>query len=306
MDRAKRVHRLKKIIIALLVTAILIPILLCVFLLVRVAALEDKLDKLLTWKQEAAAVKEQVEQVSILAGQSKKNRQVSSVSVLEEQPAEAAQEDMPQQQEAAHKIYLTFDDGPSSYTAEILDILKEYNIKATFFVVGKEDENSLAMYRRIAAEGHTLGMHSYSHKYQEVYASKEAFEKDMTRLSDLLYAATGVRPQVCRFPGGSSNKVSRVDMRELFDWLAEEGIVYYDWNISSGDATASGLSAKAIVQNCTKELEGYHTAMILMHDAADKHTTVEALPIIIEYGMQMEDTVFLPITQETSLIQHIQ
>lgn len=302
MDRAKRVRRLKKIIIAVLITAILIPILLCVFLLVRVSALEDRLDELLMKRQETTAAQEQVQLVSRMAGQGIRERKTAEAMLEIEQEALTAQE--PQEQEASHKIYLTFDDGPSCYTDEILDILREYDIKATFFVVGREDENSLAMYRRIVAEGHTLGMHSYSHKYSEVYASREAFIQDMTKLSDLLYATTGVRPEVCRFPGGSSNQVSRVDMQELFDWLAEKGIQYYDWNISSGDAVASGLSTRTIIQNCTKGLERYGSAMILMHDAAGKHTTVEALPVIIEYGMKMEDTVFLPITEETTLIQH--
>lgn len=302
MDRAKRVRRLKKIIIAVLITAILIPILLCVFLLVRVSALEDRLDELLMKRQETTAAQEQVQLVSRMAGQGIRERKTAEAMLEIEQEALTAQE--PQEQEASHKIYLTFDDGPSCYTDEILDILREYDIKATFFVVGREDENSLAIYRRIVAEGHTLGMHSYSHKYSEVYASREAFIQDMTKLSDLLYATTGVRPEVCRFPGGSSNQVSRVDMQELFDWLAEKGIQYYDWNISSGDAVASGLSTRTIIQNCTKGLERYGSAMILMHDAAGKHTTVEALPVIIEYGMKMEDTVFLPITEETTLIQH--
>lgn len=302
MDRAKRVRRLKKMIIAVLITAILIPILLCVFLLVRVSALEDRLDQLLMKRQETTAAQEQVQMVSRMAGQGILEKRAAAEILEMEQEALAAQK--PQEQAAAHKIYLTFDDGPSRYTAEILDILKEYDIKATFFVVGREDENSLAMYRRIVAEGHTLGMHSYSHKYSEIYASREAFIADMTKLSDLLYSTTGVRPKICRFPGGSSNQVSRVDMQELFDWLAEKGIQYYDWNISSGDAVASGLATQTIIQNCTKGLERYGSAMILMHDAAEKHTTVEALPVIIEYGMKMEDTVFLPITEETTLIQH--
>lgn len=302
MDRAKRVRRLKKIIIAVLITAILVPVILCVVLLVRVATLEDKIDRLMSNRQEVSAIQEQVELISKLAGQEARQRK-AAMQVLEEQQ-ETAVEQAAAQSEAKHKIYLTFDDGPSCYTAQILDILKEYDIKATFFVVGRQDENSLAMYRRIVAEGHTLGMHSYSHKYQEVYASKEAFIQDMWKLSDLLYTTTGVRPKVYRFPGGSSNKVSRVDMEELFDWLDEQGITYYDWNISSKDATTSGLSVRTIVQNSTKGLDGYQNAMILLHDAADKHTTVEALPLIIEYAEQMEDTVFLPITQETTLIQH--
>lgn len=307
MDRAKRVQRLKRIIIIGFVTAILIPIVLCIILYVRVLNLEARIEELLAQKQEVYSAQEYVQVISLLNENMMKQKQ-RSVEILQADILEA--EALAQEAAAAKeaepnlKIYLTFDDGPSSYTSEILDILKEYGIHATFFVVGKEDEHSLAMYRRIVAEGHTLGMHSYSHKYQEIYESEEAFEQDLQKLSDLLYRTTGVRSTVYRFPGGSSNRVSSVDMEALFAYLAKQGIHYYDWNISSKDATTAKLSTESIVNNCIGELDGYHNAMILMHDAADKHTTVEALPIIIERCLKMEDTVFLPITEETKLIQH--
>ncbi len=203
------------------------------------------------------------------------------------------------------KVYLTFDDGPSIYTDEILDILAEYGVKATFFVVGEGKKSYEEAYRRILEEGHTLGMHSYSHVYQEIYSSKEAFIRDVNELQDYLHEVTGVYPDFYRFPGGSSNQVSTVDMRELKDYLEEIGIVWYDWNISSGDATAH-LSKAQIVRNCTSNLEGYGEAVILLHDAADKKTTVQALPEIIETLLQMEDTVIVPITKDTIPIQHME
>ena len=103
------------------------------------------------------------------------------------------------------KVYLTFDDGPSDHTDEILDILKKNKVRATFFVVGKETEHAKKMYRRIILEGHTLGMHSYSHNYDQIYASVGAFSKDLMKLQKYLYDLTEVKSYIYRFPGGSSN-----------------------------------------------------------------------------------------------------
>jgi len=169
--------------------------------------------------------------------------------------------------------------------------------------VGKGKEPYEEACRRIVEEGHTLGMHSYSHVYQEIYASREAFIWDVNILQDYLYKVTGVHPEIYRFPGGSSNRVSTVDMQELKDYLNEIGIVWYDWNISSGDATGHP-GYEQIVKNCTSDLENYGEAVILLHDAADKKTTVQALPKIIETILEMEDTVIVPITDETVPVQH--
>lgn len=203
------------------------------------------------------------------------------------------------------KVYLTFDDGPSSNTGRILDILAEYDVKATFFVIGKEDEKYQALYNRIVDEGHTLGMHSYSHKYNEIYQSVDSYANDLSRLQEFLYETTGVWCRFCRFPGGSSNTTSGVDMHELIDYLNEQDITYFDWNISSGDATGGYISTDAILRNCLAGLNEYKTAVILMHDASDKNTTVEALPDLIERIQAMDDTIIVPITEDTELIQHI-
>lgn len=208
-------------------------------------------------------------------------------------------------EEGERKVYLTFDDGPSGNTGEILDILAEYDVKATFFVVGKEEERYQPLYKRIVEEGHTLAMHSYSHKYNEIYQSKESFVEDLTKLQEFLYDTTGVWCRYCRFPGGSSNTVSRVDMHELIAYLEEQDMSYYDWNVSSGDASSSYISADAIVRNSTAKLQDFKEAIILMHDASDKDSTVEALPRLIEKIQAMEDTKLLPITDDTEEIHHI-
>ncbi len=202
------------------------------------------------------------------------------------------------------KVYLTFEDGPSENTEAILDILAQYQVKATFFVVGKTDEQSQALYRRIVDEGHTLGMHSYSNKYSTIYESKEAFENDFLQLRDYLYEVTGTESKYYRFPGGSSNQISNVDMSEFIEYLNSQGITYYDWNISSGDATSLAYSSEDIVANVTSNVVKYKTSVVLLHDADDKSTTVEALSPLIE-ALQGMNAQILPIDEDTTVIQSV-
>lgn len=208
-------------------------------------------------------------------------------------------------EKAAHKVYLTFDDGPSSYTEQILDILDKYGVKATFFVIGKEDEESLRLYKEIVDRGHTLGMHSYSHKYAEIYKNSTAFEQDFEKIFTLLTETTGIEPQFYRFPGGSSNTVSKVDMHKCTEYLKNRGITHFDWNVTSGDANTNGVAVESIVDASTFDIMTRGTSVILFHDTVTKGTTVEALPIVIERIMAMEDTAILPITSSTELVQHI-
>lgn len=201
------------------------------------------------------------------------------------------------------RVYLTFDDGPSSNTDRILDILDEYGVKATFFVVGKE--NYAEQYRRIVDDGHTLAMHSYSHVYNDIYSSLDAYKQDLNKLQTFLYELTGVECNIVRFPGGSSNTISKVDMHTLIDYLNSEDMIYFDWNVSSGDASGIYRSADQIAANVLENIDKYDNAVVLMHDAAGKSSTVEALPIIIEKILESEDTVLLPISEDTVRVQHI-
>ncbi|MCI8788976.1 MAG: polysaccharide deacetylase [Lachnospiraceae bacterium] len=207
---------------------------------------------------------------------------------------------------AAHKVYLTFDDGPGANTQKILDILDEYDVKATFFVVGKEGSAAEEAMKRIVEDGHTLGMHSYTHSYSQVYESLENFGEDLEKEREYLYEVTGVWSNVYRFPGGSSNTVSKIDMREFARYLDEQGIRFFDWNISSGDGGSYLVPTETLVENCTANIRKYSTSVILMHDAPGKTTTLEALPKIIETIQAMDDTAILPITNGTELIQHIE
>ncbi|MCR5272184.1 MAG: polysaccharide deacetylase [Lachnospiraceae bacterium] len=202
------------------------------------------------------------------------------------------------------KAYLTFDDGPSNNTAEILDILKEYDVKATFFVIGQEDEQSKALYQRIVDEGHTLAMHSYSHKYSELYSSVEAFEEDFSKIQNLLYDVTGEECLYYRFPGGSSNQVNNDDMAECISFLNSQGITYFDWNVSNGDATSQVYTSEELVENVMKDVVKYKTSIVLMHDTSEKEKTVQSLRTLIE-RLKAENIEILPIDENTTVIQHI-
>lgn len=322
-DRRKRVNRLKKLIVVAIVCAILIPIILCIILLVRVGRLEKKIERLEASREQILTA----EQVSdeYLAATATQTEETETELVKESEEyepdatlppenvqtqdgdtgvPEAEEVTEPEITEGMREVYLTFDDGPSSQTEHILEILAEYDVKATFFVVGKTDSNSIEMYQRIIEEGHTLAMHSYSHEYAEIYASVDAFRADLYKLRDYLYGITGEICTIYRFPGGSSNRVSRVDIQELIAVLQEEEISYFDWNISSQDASPTMLSVQQILSNCTAQIESYDQVVILLHDAANKRTTVEALPLLIEEILALEDTVLLPITEETVPVQH--
>ncbi len=307
-DRKKRIRVLKLLLSFGIMAAVLLPSVLGIYLGAEIRSLEAevvRLQETFAEMEEADAGEEPLSQAPAKAEepQGEMLTEEDSIRYWEDQEKEEADTGQPQAQSGIRKVYLTFDDGPSMYTDEILDILKAYNVKATFFVVGKGKKPYEDSYRRIREEGHTLGMHSYSHAYREIYSSKEAFIKDVNQLQDYLHEVTGEWPDVYRFPGGSSNRVSTVDMEELEQYLEEIGLTWYDWNISSGDATGH-LSKEQIIQNCTAKLDRYGEAVILLHDAADKRTTVEALPEIIEQILSMEDTVIVPITADTQPVQH--
>jgi len=182
--------------------------------------------------------------------------------------------------------YLTFDDGPSKNTIKILDTLKKYNIKATFFVNGREDEFSFKVYERIIKEGHTLGNHTYSHDYSYVYSNMNNFIEDFDKLQNLIKSNYNYEMKIARFPGGSNNTISENYhyniMADLSKFLIVGGYTYFDWNIDSNDATAIAPSRDYIINSVLENSKDTNSAIILMHDNIMKTTTVEALPYIID------------------------
>jgi len=306
--RRKRVQRLKKMIIGIVAAGIVIPLLCCVYLFCRLHTIDGTL-KTLEQRLDELDIRNQELQTLLQQLQEQKSTPVQTPQIQEDSPGAEASEPVAEEsfgQEEIHKVYLTFDDGPSIYTNDILDILDSYNVKATFFVVGKEGTNAEEALQRIVDEGHTLGMHSYSHKYKELYESMDSFTQDFARIRDSIYQATGVESVCYRFPGGSSNTISEIDMHDFIDYLDSQGVEYYDWNVSSGDGGSMKLSTDTLLENCTKDIDTRDTSIILLHDSAEKPTTVEALPDIIENILARPDTVILPITENTRPIHHIE
>ncbi len=312
--RHKRVNRLKKGIMGLFVFAVLAPIVLTVVFMLRINSLERRLRDVtgslekLQAEEQKSAVEAYVSALGNPSGQGDAAGQdnASGQGNAAGQETASGQEGTSDEEDIqVRKVYLTFDDGPSSNTDNILDILDTYGVKATFFVTGKEGAKAEASYRRIVEEGHTLGMHSYTHDYSVIYASEEAFMEDMEKLQHYLYDVTGVQSTYIRFPGGSSNKVSDVDMRLLITDVHEAGMEYFDWNVSSQDASSKPLTKEEILDNCLNSIERFQNCIILMHDAGSKDSTVEALPELIEHIQAMEHTELLPITEDTVPVWHI-
>ena len=201
--------------------------------------------------------------------------------------------------------YLTFDDGPSQNTIKILDFLKLNNISATFFVTKKTDYEEV--YKRIVDEGHTLALHTTTHDYAQVYRSVDSFFEDLMTVSDYVKSLTGVESKIIRFPGGSNNTVSNRYggvglMDKIISQVKEKGYIYYDWNVDSTDASRARQDKNVIVDSVLSQAKYQKEANILMHDAAGKGTTVEALPEIVK-GLREQGFSFKAITQETTPVQ---
>ncbi|TAH70632.1 MAG: polysaccharide deacetylase [Anaerolineaceae bacterium] len=191
--------------------------------------------------------------------------------------------DVPDSMDKGRRIaYLTFDDGPSSNTFEILDILDEMNVSATFFIVGsaitKEGEGAL---RRIVNEGHTIGIHSYSHLCNEIYCSVERFLNDYNMVYQQIYDITGKRANIYRFPWGSNNSYSKGIKDDLINEMERRGFACYDWNVDSNDSVGRPTEY-SIRRNVEKDLETRDYPIVLMHDSGNNKLTVKTLPGIIK------------------------
>lgn len=177
-------------------------------------------------------------------------------------------------------VYLTFDDGPSARTEEILDILEQYNIKATFFVVNNDSEKARQTLARAYSEGHTIGVHSASHSYKEIYKSVDSFLQDFDSCFSYITQITGESPSIYRFPGGSVNNHNKDVRLDIADEMYRRGFVYFDWNVSSDDATKS-YSEDSIYRKVVDGCRDRTVSVVLMHDSATKKETVAALKRII-------------------------
>lgn len=201
----------------------------------------------------------------------------------------------------AKAVYLTFDDGPCSYTSQILDILDKYGVKATFFVVGTDYAELLT---RMANSGHTVAIHSMTHNYGKIYASEEAFFADMYAIQNHIAAYTGKAPTLLRFPGGGSNTISRNYnkgiMTRLTQKLDEMGYTYFDWNVDSKDA-GGAKTADEVYWNVVNGISTRRTSVVLMHDI--HWTTLNALERIIQWGLA-NDCSFYALNASSPTMHH--
>lgn len=217
-------------------------------------------------------------------------------------------ETVPEEIEYVGTIYLTFDDGPSiESTPLILDILKENNIPATFFILDYKHESSKEeLVLRAFNEGHTIGLHGTSHTYSKIYSSLDNLIENFESLQEKVYVTTGYRSNIIRFPGGSSNTVSKHYctgiMTEAVEYFSSTDFLYFDWNVDSEDA-GGALSSEEIFENVTSSIKPGRNNIVLMHDSSNKKYTVEALQNIINWALA-EGYEFKAITEDTPQVIH--
>lgn len=201
------------------------------------------------------------------------------------------------------EIYLTFDDGPSEYTALLLDILKKYGVRATFFVTGFGDD---ALILREFNDGHAVGLHTFTHNYAEIYTSIDNYASDLQKVNDRVKSLTGKATHLLRFPGGSSNMVSSLYdngsniMSALVSEVEKWGYKYFDWNVDSDDA-GSANSADEVFNNVVNSLKVGDKSIVLQHDT--KQFSIEAVERIIDYGLS-NGFVFMPLSIDSFSAHH--
>ena len=197
-------------------------------------------------------------------------------------------------------IYLTFDDGPGPYTGALLDLLKHYGVKATFFVTDSGYDGTMW---RIVKEGHSIGIHTMTHDYNSIYASEEAFFTDLLGMQDIIYRNTGVKTTLMRFPGGGSNLVSDYNegiMTRLARAVQDAGFQYFDWNVDSNDA-GGALKRKTVAANVIGGVQNHRVSVVLQHDIHG--FSVDAVEDIIIWGLE-NGYKFLPLKDTSPTMHH--
>lgn len=195
-------------------------------------------------------------------------------------------------------MYLTFDDGPTAENTDVvLDILKEHNIKATFFLVGESVERYPEVAKRIAQEGHTIGIHCYNHDYKKLYQSVDSYVEDFEKAREVVKNATGVEVKLFRFPGGSINAYNKGVYENIIDEMTGRGYIYFDWNASLEDATKHN-EPELLLRNAKESTFGRRKVVMLAHDTV--YNTVSCLEELIE---QFPEYRMLPLTEDVEPVQ---
>lgn len=194
------------------------------------------------------------------------------------QPVLSSASTVKEKKQSNRTVYLTFDDGPSGLTGEVLDILKKEDIKATFFVLGEQASHRPELIRRIHEEGHVIGNHTYNHEYKKLYERFQEFWNQIKQTEETVRLITGERPQLVRAPGGTAGKFDEM----YFRLLQEGGYRVFDWNVDSGDSKRKGVPAAEILKGATTRVNS-DESIVLLHDGAGHEESVKALPDIITY-----------------------
>jgi len=204
-------------------------------------------------------------------------------------------------QPTGKNIYLTFDDGPGYHTERLLDILATYDVKVSFFVINTKYIDTIT---RAAKEGHTIAIHTYSHNYGKIYASDDAFLADLEAIRQVIEQRTGNTTTLTRFPGGSSNTISKLYssgiMSRLTKTLTKMGYTYFDWNVDSDDA-GKAATPEEVFENIVKGVKNYNNSVVLQHDI--KGYSVDAVERLIVWGL-VNGYTFSPLTADSPTCHH--
>lgn len=305
--RRDRINRMKRLIIGILVFWMIFSLAAIVALAVitaglsgRMKRLEKALTEVTAKRQEAGKNPGKVQETEGRTGNTE------SIQVSREEKINSGISDEENLAKAGdtHKVYLTFDGGPDNNTDAILDVLENQGVKATFFVNAKDSSKMKDIYRRIVADGHTLGMRSFSNRYSDIYASEKKFSDDLNKISDFLFKVTGMKSQYYRFPGGSGNEISNVEMSSLAQILNKKKIIYYDWNVVADDLAVDSTK-EDVVTSVIKGVRKYKTSVVLLHEGTERDTTAKSLSALIDALQDMKAEI-LPIDGNTHKVQYLQ
>lgn len=274
----------------------------------EIEELESRLNELEKENSEDKKKLEELESENHSLKEMKKKKESASGNTEksnETKPTPSPQPIVPEGGSSDKTVYLTFDDGPSKNTPKVLEVLKQYGVKATFFVIDGKGYNKYM--KDIVNAGHAIGLHSATHDYKNIYSSESAYFNDLAKISKIVKDQTGVESKIIRFPGGSSNTVSRKYCRGIISTAARRmhnmGYEYFDWNCDSGDAAGNNVSVSKLVANIKSSNPGSKRVVVLMHDAGNKSTTPQALPQIIEY-FRSKGYSFGVLTEKVTPVHH--
>lgn len=203
-------------------------------------------------------------------------------------------------EDSENTVYLTFDDGPSVLTANLLYYLRQENVKATFFVVPERTELCYSMLKEISDAGHSIGIHSASHDYEKIYASVDAFLDDYNEAYQMIVEATGKAPEIYRFPGGSINDYNSDTRDEIIEEMSRRGFTYFDWNVDSNDW--QGIGWTELYTDTLKYAEELTTPVILFHNTGDRDNTILVIEDVIK-ALKNKGYKFGCLSQKTKPVQ---